>query len=89
MNLTKINEVLKDLKQLRYRGKPVEVEVVKEIRDEEQGEEGLSYEIYNLDTDDLYVKLKINTDSYGDNESITGLEFVKPKEVIVTKFQSV
>ena len=89
MNLTKINEVLRDLNKLRNSGKTVEVEVVKKIDGEEQGEEGLSYEVYKLPEDNLYVKLKITTDSYGEDERISGLEFVQPKEVTITQFKAI
>jgi hypothetical protein len=89
-NLKQLNEILRDLPNLR-RSTPEGVEIVKRINsnggDGEQGEEGVSYEVYKLPIDNLYVKLKITTDSYGDNEAVSGIEFVSPVEKTVTTYE--
>lgn len=87
MNWEQLNEVLKDLNALRWGSNKITQQVLKTIDpDGEQGESGLSYEVYKL-TDDLYIKLTIGTDSYGDNEHVTGVEFVQPKQKVVTEFE--
>lgn len=40
-------------------------------------------------SEELFIKFKITSDSYGDNEQITGIQFVKPKVVTVTQFEPV
>ena len=84
--LAKLNPILKDLRKLR-RGQSEFTQVVKQIDGEEEGEEGKSYEVFKIG--DVYVKLEITTDSYGDNEQITGIEFVKPIVKQVTDFESI
>ena len=85
MNLTQINEILKDFYTLR-RMKAIEVEVVNAGED---GAEGLSYEVYKLPNSDIYVKLRITTDSYGDEKQVAGIEFVEPIQKTVTQFKSI
>lgn len=87
--LAKLNPLLKDLELLRRKNNAEVTLVVKKIEDgnDIQGVEGESYEIYKVA--DIYVKIKISTDSYGDNERITGLEFVKPIVKQVTDFESI
>ncbi len=87
MDLKKLNKMLEDLDTLRSNRKNrVGIQIVKKIDTEygegEQGAEGLSYETYQVE--DMYIRLKITTDSYGSNESISGIQFVKPtkKEII-------
>jgi len=89
MNYKILNEALKDLCKLR-RGKTEFTEVINEIDGEgDQGEEGLSYEVYKLSGTDIYIKLEVRTDSYGDNESITGIQFVQPTEKLVKVFETI
>lgn len=85
--LKKLNKWLGDLGALRSNNTPVQKNVVREIDSEgEQGASGESYEIYKL-TEEVYVELAINTDSYGYNEFVAGLKFVTPVEKVVTKFE--
>ena len=90
LNLSEINKILKDLDKLRN-GKAIQTDVVKEVNGEysNQGEEGLSYEVYRTSIDGIFVRLKITTDSYGDNESISGVEFVKPEQKMVTVYEKI
>ncbi len=39
--------------------------------------------------DDVFVKIRIKTDSYGENESIVGIQFVKPVVKSVTDYEKV
>ncbi len=79
MDYTQLNELLSDFDKLR-RNKAVE----SKLPDYEEGTDG--YEVYHIE-DDVYVKLTIYTDSYGDNECVTGIEFVSPRTVQVTNFE--
>lgn len=90
MDYKNFNKYLKDLWSLRN-GKFKDVtltdeEVISETDGSIQGVEGLIFEVYKLPFDELYIRLKICTDSYGENEAIVGIEFVTPKKVEVTKF---
>lgn len=93
MEIKQLNEILSDLQDLRYskKYKKVHSQVVKELGGEGcEGESGLAYEVYNVGLPDgVMVKLKINTDSYGDNEFINGVEFVKAvaKQVTVYEYE--
>lgn len=45
-------------------------------------------EVYDIGLDDgLFIKFYLETDSYGDNESITGFEFVKGKPKTITVYE--
>jgi hypothetical protein len=81
MDYKSLNEALSDFSKLR-RGKPIESKVA----DSYDG--ALGYEVYHF-KDDVYVKLSIYVDSYGENESICGVEFVQPQEVRVTNFEPI
>lgn len=73
---------IKDISELRYGKK---YRRVAETNDEKldghdggwQGQYNTLTEIYHI-TDDLYVKLTLKTDSYGDNEGISGISLVSP-----------
>lgn len=86
MDYKKINEQTKDLLALRYSKKPVNRRVVNEIADDGYGSQGDSNEIYEVYEigEDIFIELKIGSDSYGDNERVTGFRFVKPiKKTII------
>jgi hypothetical protein len=91
MDYSKVNKMLDNLLALRNQ-KPYQKDVLKEIKnpDGEQGEEGLTYEFYEVKGEEnLFIRLTITTDSYGDNESIQGVQFVRPKEKTVTVFETI
>lgn len=84
-----LNTVLVDLDVFRSKHKPINVQTIKEIEEGgEQGESGISYEIYKLQYD-LYIKLEINTDSYGYNEFVGGIQFVKPKQKTISVYEKI
>lgn len=93
LELSILNTILADLDDFRYKNKSKlkQTNVVKEIDgDGEQNESGLSFEVYPFPgIENLYVKLRITTDSYGDNEAVTGIEFVKPTEKVVTVYEKI
>jgi len=90
LDFKQLNEILSDLSSIRYGSKGfkrVQEKTEYEIRGEgEQGEEGLSYEVYSTPYPDLYIKLEVKTDSYGYNEHVSGIQFVEPKEKVVQEF---
>lgn len=86
MDLKKINELLSDLEKIQAEGKLISSDRSDNYYHEKnQGERGLAVEIYDIGEDGLFLKLVKNTDSYGDNESIVGVQFVtaQTKEVVV------
>ena len=93
MNYKLINESLKDLEELRYnKSKRIKKEIINEVAGDSstQGEEGLAYEFYEIGlADNFILKMTITTDSYGEDESITGIEFVKPIKKQVTVFEAI
>lgn len=54
--------------------------------DGRQGETNIYHEIYPW-VDGMFIRLTINTDSYGSNEFINGVTFVKPIAKTVTSFE--
>ena len=59
-------------------------------RDNSNGYEDSSTEVKVCKlSEELFIKFKITSDSYGDNEQITSIQFVKPKVVTVTHFEPV
>jgi len=79
MDYAKVNQALKNLDSLRGSGNAVE-----KVSSEDNHYNGKT-EVYKID-EDVYVKLTIYEDSYGENEYVTGIEFVQPTEVKVTNF---
>lgn len=89
MDFKQLNELLKDLREIRN-GKMVTKDVVHQIDGEgDMGEEGVSFEVYKIPYDGMHIRLKIVTDSYGDNESIAGIEFVQPIEKTIKTFEPI
>jgi hypothetical protein len=90
MDFRQLNELLKDLESLRNGKNLLERDVIHTIEDEGmQGDEGVTFEVYKLPEHNLHIRLKITTDSYGDNEKIAGIEFVQPIERKITRFESI
>lgn len=90
MDYKKLNAMLKDLNALRNSSKMVEKTVVKDLSGrEEQGKSNEIYEIYPTDEKDIFIRLTINSDSYGCNEFVNGVEFVSPVQKQVTNYESV
>lgn len=86
MDYKKINEKLKNLDNFRYESKPVFTNEPNSV-----GEEETIYnweEVYDIGLEDgMFVKLNIQTNSYGYDESIVGLEFVQAQEKKVTVYE--
>jgi hypothetical protein len=90
MDFRQLNALLKNLESLRNGKNLLERDIVHKIEDEgNQGDEGVSFEVYQIPGHNLHVRLRITTDSYGDNEKIAGIEFVQPIEKTITRFESI
>lgn len=94
LELSQINEILSDISGIRYGKKGFDkfrTDVIKSINGEysDQGQEGLSYEIYETPITGLLIKMEITTDSYGDNEKVISIQFGEPKEKTVTDFEPI
>ena len=81
MDFELINKHLKNISQLRNS---------KEIEGDygDQGESNEIYEVYDIGlSDGLFVKIRLGSDSYGYNETVDGVEFVRGKEKKVTVYE--
>ena len=58
-------------------------------QNESQGEYDTITRVYDLKQDSLFLKIVIHTDSYGNNEYLNRIEFVKPVIREVTDFQTI
>lgn len=55
-----------------------------------RGEEDSYYKIFKINSEEnLFLRIEYFTDSYGDNESIRGVSFVKPTESKITVYESI
>lgn len=55
-----------------------------------QGESDEYFDIYKIKSEkNLYIRVKTETDSYGDNEMPSGIEFVQATDKTVTEFKSI
>jgi anaerobic ribonucleoside-triphosphate reductase len=91
VDFKQLNEMLSNLNNIRYGSKGYKrvqekVEHKVDVNYERQGEEGLSYEVYSTPYPELYIRLEVKTDSYGDNEHVSGIQFVEPKEKVIQEF---
>lgn len=93
MNYKLINEALADIATLRWKHpkfKKVSESTIDNLRgDERQGEYNEIIEIYSLGEDDLHIKLVLRTDSYGDGETVSSIQVVKPVVKQVTDFEPI
>jgi hypothetical protein len=91
MDYNQLNKLLEDLQQFRHtnNSKLVERITLKEIDHDygSQGDTSVYHEVYPFDGE-MFIRLTINTDSYGYNEFINGIQFVKPIQKTVTMFET-
>jgi len=91
MDYKKLNKMLEDLQQFRHTNslKLVERITISEVDKEygSQGDTSVYHEVYPFDGE-MFIRLTINTDSYGYNEFINGIQFVKPIQKTVTMFET-
>lgn len=82
MNYKKINDKLKNLALIRS-GKAI----YEKTKGDEYGSE--TVEVYDIGLEDgLFVRFTVTSDSYGENEAVSGVEFVKAqkKEVVIYEY---
>lgn len=92
MNYQKINEVLADLSEYRLSGLYTKIETTQSsdyYSEKDQGEVGTKEIIYKLDFDDLHLKVLYISDSYGENETIKSVQFVKAVKKEITVYEPV
>lgn len=93
MEIKQINECLANLSNpVATKGvKLVESVVIKGIDnpDGEQGESGEHYRVYSTPVPEIFMKITYGTDSYGDNEYITTVAFVKQSEKSVIIYEPI
>ena len=86
MDLTIINKMLGDLESLRHSYKPVETIVDSSYG---QGEEGVKHEVYSVEDSDVLLRITTTVNSYGNNERITGVQFVKPATKLINSYEPI
>lgn len=80
MNIEKINKILENL--------PFNPDLTYYSQEEDGKDEEIFYKIYSIKgEEDIFLKIKYMNDSYGENDMIRGLQFVKPIEKIITSFE--
>ena len=91
MDYNRLNKQLEDLQVFRHtnRTRLVERITLKEIDSDygSQGDTSVYHEVYPFDGE-MFIRLTINTDSYGYNEFVNGIQFVKPIQKTVTMFET-
>lgn len=89
MDYKKLNNLLKDIEYTRRNSKAMNITIVKKIDEPEQVEEGISYEIYDIGCEDMLLRLELHTDSYGDNERLVGIQFVKGVQKMAIVYEEI
>jgi hypothetical protein len=96
MQLSQINDLLTNVKNPnKTKLKLVKKEITTPLEKDSYGytPQGSSEEYSNIyeviGEDNLYLKLSFETDSYGDNDSLVSIQFVKAKQVTVSSFEKV
>lgn len=86
MDLKKINELFEDLDVLKGAKLISTNESDDYYEEKDQGTVGLKVEIYNIGETDVFLKVVKNTDSYGSEEKVVGLQFVTAVEKTITTY---
>ncbi len=88
MDVVKLNKVLKDLKNIELK-RVSTFESDNFDREKNQGEEGERIDIYDLGEDDLFLQVITSSNSYGDEEGVKSIQFVKPITKTVKGYEPV
>jgi hypothetical protein len=94
MELQLLNKILKNLQNPDHKLLTfIEKRVVKDLSEDEDGSQGESSEYYKYykvnGVDNIFIEIQFGTDSYGYNDFPVGVQFVKPKEKVVTIFETI
>ena len=93
-NWKELSNITTDFQKLRNspnRYPRVERVTIKDISIFDEGRQGDSsefHEVYQI-VPDVFIKLIINTDSYGSNEFVAGFQIVTPKIKTVTAYEPI
>lgn len=89
MNYQKINEILGilDDKKPRYMTLLSSNQSSDYYKEKNQGEEGLKVDIYDIDEQDIFLKVCYSSDSYGCGEKITAISFVTKQTKEITIYE--
>lgn len=88
LTLKELNKLFKSLSDLRVQKNLVQTSKKYDDFEESQGSSDTRYEVYKIPAfPDIFIRLTIETDSYGDNSYVGGFEFVKPTQKTIQTFE--
>ncbi len=92
MDYKALNEVLSNINHFRRTFTRVDLIDISKVDESYpiQGHVGEVHEIYEMPgTDDAFIKFIFVTDSYGSNEYLSGIQFVKPATKTITTYETI
>lgn len=96
MELKEINKILSDIESLIDGNRKLPYEKVVDTRDGDcansdgiHGKYDTITKVYDLGQENLFLKIVAKTDSYGYNEHLTSIQFVKPVIKQITDFEQI
>lgn len=89
MNYKLINEALQDIDILRSGRKFTKVSAASQENGEHEGSYTDTVEVYALGEDDVYIKVVLRSDSYGENTALISIQLVKPVVKQITDFETI
>lgn len=90
LDVKQINEILTNLSEYDLKRRYTQVaksEPEDYWHERSQGDYSIKTEVYKLNIEDLHLKVYRQTDSYGDNEYLSGVSFVFPITKQVVDFE--
>lgn len=90
MKIEEVNEILSGLTEYELSNKYSKISESQPdnyYSEKYDGDNSEKIIIYRLGIEDWHLKLTLRTDSYGDNEIVAGVRFVKPIIKQVTDFE--
>lgn len=87
MNIEKINSILSVMDNFESKFKLISSDKSDGYHDEKsQGEEGLKVDIYDIGEPEIFLKVVTSSDSYGDDEKVSQIQFVTAKVKTVIEY---
>jgi len=87
MDYKQLNKLFKNFKNLERTYKKVASSQDKNYYEEkDQGETGEKVEVFDIQIDGMYLQVTTKSDSYGDNETVSSMQFVQPITKEVTDY---
>lgn len=88
MNIKQLNEVFSDLDNIGHNLIVMSEDESDDYHEEKsQGSEGLKVSIYKIPDTDIFLKVKRVTDSYGDGEKVSSIQFVAAQEKTILTYE--